>query len=358
MTNNNAAQTAQGFTAKCGTRHSTLQTCAHRCIALLSSCSIFFSLVSALCLSIHTPDASAAEQYPSRPVRVVVMSTPSSGPDILARLLSGKLNEALGQQLVVDNRAGASGIIGAEIGARAAPDGHTLTMATSQVVIVSVMYPKLPFDLVRDFAPISLLGSTPFIMVVNPSVPAKDIKEFIALLKSKPNELRYGSGGSGSPPHLAAENFKSMTGTSIQHVPYKGVAPALTDTISGQLQMTISVVPMIMPHIKAGKVRALGVTSQTRTPLAPDLPSISELLPGYEAIGWYGLLAPAKTPANIIKRLNTELVKAMKSQDIQDKMTGLGAEAKGTTPQEFATHIRAELEKMRVSVKASGAKVE
>lgn len=301
---------------------------------------------------------TAATAYPVRPVRVIVMSTPSSGPDILARLLNPKFAEAFGQQLVIDNRAGASGIIGAEIGAKAAPDGHTLTLATSQVVIVSVMYDKLPFDLQKDFSPITLLGSTPFIMVVNPSVPAANIKEFVALLKSKPDQMRYGSGGSGSPPHLAAERFKSMTGTAIQHVPYKGVAPALTDTISGQLQMTISVVPMIMPHIKSGKVRALGVTSLARTALAPELPTVAESIPGYEVTGWYGLLAPAKTPTPIITRLNSELVKAMKSPDIQEKMSGLGVETKGTTPEEFATHIKAETEKMRAAVKASGARVE
>ena len=321
----------------------------------VGAASIALAIMSALG---NAQGAANVEQYPVRPVRVIVMSTASSGPDILARLLNTRFTEAFGHPLVIDNRAGASGIIGAEIGAKAAPDGHTLTMATSQVVIVSVMYEKLPFDLIKDFAPISLLGSTPFIMVVNPSVPAANIKEFIALLKAKPGELRYGSGGSGSPPHLAAETFKAMSGTSIQHVPYKGVAPALTDTISGQLQMTISVVPMIMPMIKAGKVRALGVTSQTRTPLAPDLPTIAELLPGYEVIGWYGLLAPAKTPTAIINRLNTELVKAMKSPDIQEKMSGLGVEAKGTSPQEFAAHILAEREKMRKAVKASGAKVE
>jgi tripartite-type tricarboxylate transporter receptor subunit TctC len=316
-----------------------------------------------LALALAPPPGSAqsvakGNTYPVRPVRVIVMSTPSSGPDILARLLNGKFTEAFGQSLVIDNRAGASGIIGAEIGAKAAPDGHTLTMATSGIVIVSVMYEKLPFDLHKDFAPISLLGSTPFIFVVNPSVPAKDIKDFIALLKSKPGQLRYGSGGSGSPPHLAAERFKSLSGTSIEHVPYKGVAPALTDTISGQLQMTVSVVPMILPHIKSGKVRALGVTSLARTPLAPDLPTIAETIPGFEAIGWYGLLAPAKTPAPIIARLNNEFVKAMKSPDILEKLSGLGAEAKGSTPDEFAAYIRAETEKMRAAVKASGAKVE
>ncbi len=304
------------------------------------------------------PALGSAQPYPVRPVRVIVMSTPSSGPDILARLLNPKFTEAFGQAMVVDNRAGASGIIGAEIGARAAPDGHTLTMATSQIVIVSVMYEKLPFDLQKDFAPISLLGSTPFIIVLNPSVPAATIKEFVALLKSKPGQMRYGSAGSGSPPHLAAERFKSMTGTAIDHVPYKGLAPAVTDTISGQLQMTISVVPMIMPHIKAGRVRAIGVTSLARTPLAPELPTVAESIPGYEVTGWYGLLAPAKTPAPLITRLNTEFVKAMKSADIMEKMSGLGAEAKSSTPEQFAAHIRAETEKMRAAVKASGAKVE
>lgn len=304
------------------------------------------------------PGLGSAQTYPLRPVRVIVMSTPSSGPDILARLLNPKFTAAFGHPLVIDNRAGASGIIGAEIGAKAAPDGHTLTVATSQVVIVSVMYDKLPFDLHKDFVPISLLGSTPFIMVVNPSVPATNIREFVALMKSKPGEMRYGSGGSGSPPHLAAERFKSMTGTSIQHVPYKGVAPALTDTISGQLQMIIAVVPMIMPHIKSGKVRALGVTSLARTALAPDLPTVAESIPGFEVTGWYGLLAPAKTPKPLITRLNTEFVKAMKSPDIVEKMSGLGVEAKGTTAEEFAAHIRAETEKMRAAVAASGAKVE
>src|SRR5688572_7764941 len=181
----------------------------------VSACLCFVACIGTITI------AHAQVWKPTRPVRVVVMSTPSSGPDILARLLSPKFAESFGQQMVIDNRAGASGIIGAEIGAKAAPDGHTLTMATSQVVIVSVMYEKLPFDLQKDFAPIALLGSTPFIMVVNPSVPATNIKEFVALLKSKPGQMRYGSGGSGSPPHLAAERFKSMTGAPIQHVPYK-----------------------------------------------------------------------------------------------------------------------------------------
>lgn len=315
-------------------------------------------LIALAALAALAMPAAAQDWKPQRPVRVVVMSTPASGPDILSRMLIPKFTESFHQPMVVDNRAGASGIIGAEIGAKAAPDGHTLTIATSQVVIVSVLFDKLPFNLLQDFAPISLLGSTPFIMVVNPTLPAKDLKDFIALLKSKPDEMRYGSGGSGSPPHLAAERFKTMTGTAIQHVPYKGVGPALTDAISGQIQMTISVVPMIMPHIKAGRVRALGVTSVARTPLAPDLPAMAEIIPGYEVIGWYSLLAPAKTPKHIVSKLNTEFVKFMKSPDVLERMNALGAEAKGSTPDELSAYLRSELEKMRVLVKASGAKVE
>ncbi len=316
-------------------------------------------VVLSACVLLDANAAAHAQAWkPQRPVRVVVMSAPSTGPDILSRLIGGKFAEALGQQMVIDNRAGASGIIGAEIGAKGAPDGHTLTLATSQIVIVSVMYQKLPFDLQRDFTPVSLLGTTPFILVVNPALPVKDLKEFITLLKEKPGQLRYGSGGSGSPPHLAAERFKAITGTTIEHVPYKSVAPALTDTISGQLQMTLSVVPMIMPHIKAGRVRALGITSLARSPLAPELPTIAETVPGFEVTGWYGMLAPAKTPEHIVARLSSEFIKAMKSPDILEKMAGLGAEAKGTTPQEFAAHIKAETEKMRAAVTASGARVE
>jgi tripartite-type tricarboxylate transporter receptor subunit TctC len=302
---------------------------------------------------------AAAEAWkPLRPVRVVVMSTPSSGPDILARMMGPRFADTFGQQLVVDDRAGAAGIIGAEIGARAAPDGHTLILATMQIVIVSVLYDKLPFDLRRDFAPVSLLASTPFIMVIHPGVPASDLREFIALAKAHPGELRYGSGGSGSPVHLAAERFKSMTGTSIRHVPYKGVAPALTDVIGAQIQMTFSVVPMIMPHIKAGRVRALGISSVTRSPLAPDLPAIAEVVPGYEIMGWYGVLVPAHTPPAIIDRYNREFVKFVKSADVMEKLTALGAEAKGTTAEAFAGYLHSETEKLRALVKASGAKIE
>ena len=218
-------------------------------------------------------------------------------------------------------------------------------MATSQAAIVAAMFDKLNYDLIKDFTPISLLAGTPFILVVNNAVPANSITELIALAKSKPAQLHYGSGGAGSPPHLAAEIFKSATGIDLVHVPYKGVTPALADTVGGQIQLTISVVPMVLPSVKAGRARALGVTSLKRTSLAPELPSIAELVPGYEVIGWYGLLAPAKTPGDIIAKLNGELTKALASTELQDRLSGMGAVRLGNNRRRLrATHMRRNLE--------------
>jgi tripartite-type tricarboxylate transporter receptor subunit TctC len=300
--------------------------------------------------------ATPAQNYPAKPVRIIIMSSPASGPDILGRMIGSKLGETWNQQFVVDNRAGASGNIGAEIAAASAPDGYTLLMVTSQAAIVTAMFDRLNYNLVKDFAPISYLATTPFIMVVNPSVPAMSIKDLIGLAKGKPGELKYGSGGSGSPPHLAAEVFKSMTSTDMLHVPYKAVSPALTDTISGQIQMTISVVPMVMPTVKAGKVRALGVTSQQRTPLAPELPAIAEFVPGFEAIGWYGLVAPAKTPPEIVNKLNAELIKLMGSAEFRERLSTMGATPTGSNAQEFGRHIVSEIDKARRIIKAAGVK--
>lgn len=301
------------------------------------------------------PEA-AAQAYPARPIRIIALSSPGSGPDILGRLLGAKLTEAWGQQAIVDTRPGASGIIGTEIAAKAAPDGYTLVIITAQAAIVSVMYDKLPYNLVRDFAPISLMGTTPFILVVHPSVAATSIQELIALAKSKPGELRYGSGGSGSPPHLSAEIFKSMTGINVQHVPYKGVTPALTDTVAGQVHMVISVIPAVLSTMRAGRVRALGVTSAKRSAIVPELPTIAETVPGYEFIGWYSVFAPAKTPPAVISKLNAELVKAAKSSDMRERLADLGVEAVGSTPHELAAYLPAQMEKMRKAIRDSGAR--
>jgi tripartite-type tricarboxylate transporter receptor subunit TctC len=302
--------------------------------------------------------AAMAQQYPTRPIRIIALSSPGSGPDIVGRLIGSRFTEAWGQQAIVDTRPGATGIIGAEIAAKAAPDGHTLVILTSQAVIVSVMYEKLPYHLIRDFAPIGLMATTPFILAVHPAVPATSVKELVAHAKAKPGELRYGSGGSGSPPHLSVEIFKSMTGTDILHVPYKGVTPAMTDTVAGQVQMIISVVPAILPTVKAGRLRALGVTSAKRSALVPDVPTIAESVPGYEFIGWYSLAAPAKTPAAVIAKVNAEVVSALKTPEFRERFSSLGAEPLSSTQQELAAFIQEQTKKMAAAVKASGAKPE
>jgi tripartite-type tricarboxylate transporter receptor subunit TctC len=305
---------------------------------------------------VTTNTVAATPSYPTKPIRIIATTTPGSGPDIIARLIGQKLTEAWSQPVVVEPRPGASGMIGAEIAARASPDGYTFMISTSQHAIVNAMYEKRTYDLTRDFSSITLMASTPFILVTNPSVPASSIKELVTLAKSKPAELKYGSGGSGSPPHLSAEIFKSLTATDILHVPYKGVTPALNDTVAGHVQMTFSVIPACIALVKAGKVKALGVTSAKRTALVADLPTIAESVPGYEFIGWYGLVAPAKTPLTVISKVNAEVVKALKTLEFQERLSGLGAEAIGTSAQELDAFTRAQVEKMRKAVRESGAR--
>ena len=314
----------------------------------------FFLAFSA---ALVVPNAGA-QQYPTKPIRIIALSSPASGPDIVGRLLGQKFTEAWGQQVIVDTRPGASGIIGAEIASKAAPDGYTLMIATSQAVIVSVMYKKLPYQLLKDFSPISMVATTPFILVVHPSVPAASIGELVAYAKSKPGELRYGSGGAGSPPHLSAEIFKSMTGINMLHVPYKGVTPAMMDTVAGQVQMLISVIPAVLSTVKAGKVRALGVTSAKRSPFVPDIPAIAEAVPGYEFIGWYSFVAPAGTPARIVNKLNAEIASILKTPEFRERLAALGAEPISSTPQELAAYMRVQTEKMRKAVKESGAQLD
>ena len=317
--------------------------------------SLLFVLTASESLAQAAP-SSSGQGYPSRPIRIIGLSSPGSGPDIVGRLIGQKFTEAWGQQVIVDTRPGATGIVGSEIAARAAPDGHTLLIVTSQAVIVSVMYDKLPYNLVKDFAPISYVASTPFILAVHPSVQAHSTKELIALAKSKPGQIRYGSGGSGSPPHLSTEIFRSMTGIDILHVPYKGITPAMIDTVAGQVQMLISVIPAVLPTIRSGKLRALGITSAKRSALVPDIPTIAETVPGYEFIGWYSLFAPAKTPQAILAKLNAELVSILQTPEFRDRFSALGAEPRGSTQKELASYLLEQIEKMRKAVKESGAR--
>ncbi len=302
--------------------------------------------------------AAQAQNYPAKPIRIIAAVAPGSGPDIISRVVGGKLTEAWKQPIIVDNRAGAGGNLGAEIAARAAPDGYTLLMVTASQPIAATLFPKLNYDLIRDFSPVSLLASTPFILVVNNSVAASSAAEFIALAKAKPGALRYGSGGNGSPPHLAAEMLRSQTGIDLLHVPYKSIAPALTELVAGQIHLAISVVSTVLPLTTSGKLRALAVTSAKRTPLAPELPTLAETLPGFQLTGWYGLVAPAGTPGDIVARVNEASVRAVKSADVQERLTTLGTEASGSTPAEFAAHLRAEIQRLGKAVRESGARAE
>ncbi|HZN23972.1 MAG TPA: tripartite tricarboxylate transporter substrate binding protein [Burkholderiales bacterium] len=302
--------------------------------------------------------AQSQSTYPDKPIRLIALSSAGSGPDIVGRLIGAKLTEAWGQQVIVDPRPGASGIVGSEIAARAAPDGHTLVIITSQAVIVSQMYDNLKYDLAKDFAPITMIGSTPFILAVHPGVQAQSVKEMIALVKAKPRQFRYGSGGSGSPPHLSFEILKSMSGMDVQHVPYKGITPAMTDTIAGQVHMLISVIPAVLPTVRAGRLRALGVTSAQRSPLVPDIPAIAETVPGYEFIGWYSVCAPAKAPSGIVNKLNAELLKIVGSPEMRERFSDIGIDVTTSTPKELATYIAAQMKKMREAIAISGARAD
>ena len=302
----------------------------------------------------------AAETFPSRPLRLIVPFPPGGGTDIIARMVSQRLNDAFGMQVVVDNRGGASGIIGTELAVKANPDGHTLLIGSvSTICINASLYKKLPFDTVKDLAPVSLVASTPSMLVVGTSIAAKSVKELIALAKSKPGQLHFASAGSGSSAHLGGELLKQAAGIDIQHVPYKGTGPAVTDLVSGQVAIFISNMPSVLPMVKANRLRALAVTSLQRSALVPDLPTVAESgIPGFEVIVWYGVLAPAATPKPIISRVNQEVRKMSGMQDVKERLSVQGAEAVSSTPEEFAKRIRDDLMKWGKIVKASGARVD
>jgi tripartite-type tricarboxylate transporter receptor subunit TctC len=289
--------------------------------------------------------ASAQTGYPSRPVRIVVPSPPSGGTDIIGRVLAQHFSKALGQQFVVENKAGAGNMIGIEAVARAAPDGYTLLMVPSTLALNSVLYKKVPYDPVRDFAPVTLAATAPNILIVNTALPAKSLAELIALAKAKPGALSYGTPGVGTSPHMAMELLKSMAGIDIQHVPYKGTAPALTDVMGGQIAAMFANALTARPQIDSGRVRALAVSGPKRIEALPGVPPVADTVPGYEAMQWYGLVAPAGTPPAIIARLNAEALKALRSDEMKERLALDGAEPVGSTAAEFGALIRSELEK-------------
>jgi tripartite-type tricarboxylate transporter receptor subunit TctC len=299
-----------------------------------------------------------AAPFPVRPIRIIVSSAPGSGPDVIARLFGPSLTGALGQSVVVDNRTGAGGNIGGELAAHAAADGYTLLMATANHAIGMSLYSKLNYDLLRDFSAISQLAATPYLLVVNPGFSAKSATELIAVAKLRPGAVNYGSGGSGSPPHLATEVFSSMSGIRMTHVPYKGVTPALADLAAGRLDVVFSAVPAALPLVKAGKLRALGISSAQRSALAPDVPVIREAVPGYEVLGWYGLIAPARTSTAVVNRLNAAVIQTLQSEELRQRLLASGAEPLGTAPAQFAGVLRAEVARWQQAVRESGARAE
>jgi tripartite-type tricarboxylate transporter receptor subunit TctC len=300
----------------------------------------------------------AAQSYPNKPVRMVVPFPPGGPTDIVTRLIAPKMSASLGQQVMVENRGGAGGMIATEQVSKAAPDGYTIIMGTiGGVAVAKSLNPKLGYDTLRDFAPISQIVSVTSILVVHPSVPAKNVRELLAIAKASPDKLNYASSGNGTVTHLAGELLKLLGKVSITHVPYKGGAPALVALVSGEVDMSYENSLIITPHIKSGKVKGLAVTSAKRSRLLPQLPTIAETLPGYSASGWYGLLAPAATPKTIIERLNAEAVKALRSPEVVDNLSSQGAEPVASSPEEFTTFIRSEIDKWANVVKAANMKV-
>jgi tripartite-type tricarboxylate transporter receptor subunit TctC len=314
---------------------------------------------SAICIALifGSIPGAFAQSYPSRPIRYIVPQAPGGSSDTLARIVTQRAAEGLGQQLVVDNRPGATGIIGAEVVARANPDGYTLLQVATSHATNPAMLAKLPYDTVRDFAPVSLLSQQPNIWLAHPSVPVRSMKELIAYAKSKPREVNFASSGTGGSQHLAGELLKSMAGIEMTHIPYKGSPPALVDVLAGRVPLMSSTMPPALPHIRSGKVRAIAVTSAKRSAVLPDVPTVAESgVPGYEAIAWQGLVAPAGTPRPVIARVNAEFVKALKQPDITAKLNEQGFETVASTPEWFVQYTKSEIAKWSKVIKAAGIK--
>ena len=315
--------------------------------------------LAALALA-STANVVLAQAYPAKAIRLVVTSPPGGSQDFLARLLGQGLTPALGQQVLVDNRTGASGVIGVDFVAKSPPDGYTLLLgAAGTIALVPALRSKLPFDPLRDFAPITLVASGPFALVLHPSVPARSVKELITMARAKPRSLNYGSSGTGASPHLAMELLKSMARIDLVHIPYKGVGPALTDLIGGQIDAMLADVHLVAPHAKSGRLRVLAVTASDRSAVMPEVPTVSEAgVSGYAAGTWFGLLAPTATAREIIDRLNREIGAILANPTLRERLITQGIEPRASTPEQFRVHLRSEIEKWRKVVQATGIKLE
>lgn len=304
--------------------------------------------------------AALAQAWPARTIRIIVPFPPGGGNDVVGRLIAQKLTERLGQQVVVDNRAGANGIVGLQALMQAAPDGYTLGVgAAGPIAVNPALYDKLPYEPLRDFAPIANVANFPLLLVTHPSVAAKTTRELVALAKAKPGTLHYSSPGSGNSGHLAGELFNTLAGVKTVHVPYKGQGPAITDLIAGQVQMLYSSIPSVLPHVKQGQLTAIAVGNATRLASLPDIPTIAESgVPGYEAYSWAGILAPAGTPRDIVARLSREIADILKQKDVSERLLSQGAIPVGDSPEQFAAYIKAEMEKWGAVVRAANIKME
>ena len=303
---------------------------------------------------------ASAQPYPNRPLRIVVPFPPGGGTDIGTRIVAQKLQEAWGQAVIVENKPGAAGIVGTELTAKSAPDGYTFMMGNIGTHAINVsLYKKLAYDPVKDFAPVSMVADLPLLLLVHPSVPANSVKELIVLAKSQPGKLNFSSSGAGGSMHVAAELFKSMTGVDMVHIPYKGGAPAVADLLSGQVALSFSTVLETIQHVKAGKVRALAVTNDHRSIALPDLPTIAEAgLPGYQSISWLALFAPAGTPKDIVNKVSAESVRILKLPDVKERLLAQGAEPIGSTPEQLAATLAADIAKYAKVIRESGYKPE
>ena len=301
-----------------------------------------------------------AQSYPIRPIRWVVTYPPGGPTDVVARAIGAKLTEAWGPQVVIDNRAGAGGVIGTDIAAKAVPDGYTLLFGTSAGLTINpALSSKLPYDAVKDFAPVSLLVLNPQILVVNSTVPANTVKELIALAKARPGQLNYASVGQGSPNHMGMELLKALTGIDVVHVPYKGTGPAITDLIGGQVQLMFNSMPSVLPLVASGKLKGLAVGSAQRSPAVPDIPTVAEAgVPGFENVTWYGMFAPAKTPRDIIVKLNKQVVQILAAPEMSQRLASQGAEPRSSTPEELTRFMQVESERWKKVIKVAGMKVE
>ena len=317
-------------------------------------------LTAALAPIFATAFATAADNFPTKPLRLIAPYPPGGTSDIIARLVGQKLTDVWGQQMVVDNRAGANGGIGCEVAAKSPADGYTLLIGNMTPIAANPsLYKKLGYDSLRDFHGVSLVAAGPNVLVVNPNVPVKSVQDIIALAKAKPSSLNFGSGGAGSPAHLAGELFKTLTGVQMTHVPYKGTVLSVNDLIAGQVQLVFSDAPPAIPHVKSGRLRAIAVTGAKRTPLMPEYPTVAESgVPGFALDNWWGILVPTGTAKDRIARINTELVKIMQSADAKTRFANLGVEAIHSTPAEFDAYIRSEYTKLAKVIKDAGAKAD